>query len=171
MTKTELAAGTRVVIFPLKLLFDTALRFLYGRVLIPRDSPDSCSPALTLITSQPCCRVCLIASVMPSDRQQPAAPTGRLFVVEVLSYVRRYRRLVRDGSPARPPRLSHSSWALTFLPGHSSSALLTPTETAVWTIRDGEPRTATLTFTQLLSSGQLYDDELMLNVLRCQLTY
>ena len=33
--------------------------------------------------------------------------------VEVLLYVHRNRRLIRDGSPGCPPRLSHSSWALT----------------------------------------------------------
>ena len=33
-------------------------------------------------------------------------------LVEVLFYVHRNRRLIRDGSPGRPPRLSHSSWAL-----------------------------------------------------------
>ena len=32
--------------------------------------------------------------------------------VEVLLYVHRNRRLIRDGSPGRPPRLSHSSRAL-----------------------------------------------------------
>ena len=30
----------------------------------------------------------------------------------VLLYVHRNRRLIRDWSPGRPPRLSHSSWAL-----------------------------------------------------------
>ena len=30
----------------------------------------------------------------------------------VLLYVHRNRRLIRDGSPGRPPRLSHSFWAL-----------------------------------------------------------
>ena len=30
----------------------------------------------------------------------------------MLLYVRRNRRLIRDGGPGRPPRLSHSSWAL-----------------------------------------------------------
>ena len=30
-------------------------------------------------------------------------------VVEVLLYVHRNCRLIRDGSPGRPPRLSHSS--------------------------------------------------------------
>ena len=30
-------------------------------------------------------------------------------VVAVLLYVHRNRRLIRDGSPGRPPRLSHSS--------------------------------------------------------------
>ena len=33
-------------------------------------------------------------------------------VVEVLFYVHRNRRFIRDGSPGRPHRLSHSSWAL-----------------------------------------------------------
>ena len=33
-------------------------------------------------------------------------------VVEMLLYVHRNRRFIRDGSPGRPPRLSHSSWAL-----------------------------------------------------------
>ena len=31
---------------------------------------------------------------------------------EVLPYVHRNRRFIRDGSPGRPPPLSHSSWAL-----------------------------------------------------------
>ena len=30
----------------------------------------------------------------------------------VLRYVHRNRRRIRDGSPGRPARLSHSSWAL-----------------------------------------------------------
>ena len=33
-------------------------------------------------------------------------------VVEVLLYVHRNHRLIGDGSTGRPPRLSHSSWAL-----------------------------------------------------------
>ena len=33
-------------------------------------------------------------------------------VVEVLLCVHKNRRLIRDGSPGRPPRLSHSSWTL-----------------------------------------------------------
>ena len=32
--------------------------------------------------------------------------------VQVLLYVHRNRRLIRDGSPEPPPRLSHSSWPL-----------------------------------------------------------
>ena len=36
----------------------------------------------------------------------------------MLLYVHRNHRFIRDGSPGRPPRLSHSSWALTvFWPG------------------------------------------------------
>ena len=34
-------------------------------------------------------------------------------LVQVLLHVQRNRRFIRDGSPGRPPRLSHSSWALT----------------------------------------------------------
>ena len=37
----------------------------------------------------------------------------RSSVVEVLLYVHRNRRLIRDGSPGWPPPLSHSSWSLT----------------------------------------------------------
>ena len=33
-------------------------------------------------------------------------------VGEVLLYVHRNRWFIRDGSPGRPPRLSHTSWAL-----------------------------------------------------------
>ena len=138
-----------------------------------------------------------------------------LTIVEVLLYVRRNHRLIRDGIPGRPPRLSHSAWALStddraqafksvwknsespitiFGPGvggsfskwphwlrftstetvgllgteaqdghldfHTAPELwgmkfmkccFTSTET-VRTIMDGEPRTATSTVTQLLSS-------------------
>ena len=35
--------------------------------------------------------------------------TKIVVVVEVLLYVHGNRRLIRDGSPGRPPRLSHSS--------------------------------------------------------------
>ena len=35
-----------------------------------------------------------------------------LHFVDVLLYAHRNRRFIRDGSPGRPPRLSHSSWAL-----------------------------------------------------------
>ena len=38
-------------------------------------------------------------------------------VVEVLLYLHRNRRLIRDGSPGRTPRLSHSSWALAWMGG------------------------------------------------------
>ena len=36
--------------------------------------------------------------------------TTQRWSVEVLLYVHRNRRLIRDGSPGQPPRLSHSSW-------------------------------------------------------------
>ena len=54
--------------------------------------------------------------------------------------------LLGTGNPGQPPRLSHSSWAPISL-----QCCLTSTET-VRCVRDGEPRTATSTFTQLLSS-------------------
>ena len=37
-----------------------------------------------------------------------------LTAIQVLLYVHRNRRLIRDGSPGRPPRPSHSSWTLSF---------------------------------------------------------
>ena len=49
----------------------------------------------------------------------------------------------------RPPQLSHSSWALTVCV--HVQCCLKSTET-VRTVRDGEPRTATSTFTQFLGS-------------------
>ena len=57
--------------------------------------------------------------------------------------------LLATGSPGWPPRLSHSSWPLTGLVQFYS----TSTETAR-TISDGKPRTATSTFTQLLTSDR-----------------
>ena len=56
--------------------------------------------------------------------------------------------LLVTGSPGRLPRLSHSSWAPTYL---KVRCCFPPTETTR-TFTDGEPRTATSTFTQLLSS-------------------
>ena len=65
--------------------------------------------------------------------------------------------LLGAGSPGRPPRLSHSSCALN---NSSSQCCFTSTET-VRTIRDGEPRTATSTFTQLLSSVSVFVSALL----------
>ena len=45
-------------------------------------------------------------------RKNTSVSFSVLFDVEVLFYVHRNRWLIRDGSPGRPPRLSHSSWAL-----------------------------------------------------------
>ena len=38
-----------------------------------------------------------------------------ILLVEVLLYVHRNHRFIRDGSPGRPPQLSHSSWTLTLI--------------------------------------------------------
>ena len=55
---------------------------------------------------------------IPSAAEKPMVPVVRLTdvstgpeytLVEVLLYVHRNRRFIRDGSPGRPPRLSHSS--------------------------------------------------------------
>ena len=43
---------------------------------------------------------------------QPLKVFESLGKVEVLLYVHGNHRLIRDGSPGWPPRLSHSSWAL-----------------------------------------------------------
>ena len=60
--------------------------------------------------------------------------------------------LFGSGSPGRPPRLSHSSWALTARRSFVQCCF-TSTET-IRTIRYREPRTSTSTFTQLLSSDR-----------------
>ena len=44
---------------------------------------------------------------------------GFVVVVEALLYVHRNRRLVRDGSPGRPPRLSHSREKSTRVRSHA----------------------------------------------------
>ena len=92
-------------------------------------------------------------------------------MVEVLLYVHRNRRFIRDGSPGRPPRLSHSCVE------HLVEVLLYVHRNRRF-IRDGSPgRSPRLSHS---SSALLMpddddddddDDELMLNVLRCQLTY
>ena len=41
--------------------------------------------------------------------------TYKRLVGWVLLYVHKNRRLIRNGSPGRPPRLSHSSWTLLYL--------------------------------------------------------
>ena len=62
----------------------------------------------------------------------------------------RPQALLRIGSPGRPPRLSHSSWALRWL----VQCCFTSTKIRS-SVRDREPRTVTSTFTQLLSFVQL----------------
>ena len=44
----------------------------------------------------------------------------------VLLYVHRNRRLIRDGSPGRPPRLSHSAWALPLVAWSNNASYTTP---------------------------------------------
>ena len=48
-------------------------------------------------------------------------------IAEVLLYIHRTRRFIRDGSPGWPPRLSHSSWAL--CPSWLVECCVTSTET------------------------------------------
>ena len=55
------------------------------------------------------------------------------FFLEMLLYVHRNRRFIRDGSPGRPPRLSHSSWtqfsqvSLSFILSRKALTITTPT--------------------------------------------
>ena len=62
----------------------------------------------------------------------------------------RQYRLLGMGSPGCPPPLSHSSKALTI-----NGSVFSLLAQSVWTIRDEEPRTATSTSTQLLSSDRM----------------
>ena len=57
------------------------------------------------------------------------------------------------GSPVRPPRFSHSSLALT----SSSSSVLLYVQRDLRNFGDGEPNTATSTFTQFLSSDEQFE--------------
>ena len=58
------------------------------------------------------CKRSVKRSCWCNQTQQPPFTSDVRTVVEVLLYVHRNRRLIRDGSPGRPPRLSHSSWNL-----------------------------------------------------------
>ena len=97
----------------------------------------------------------------------------------MLLYVHRNRRFIRDGIPgAQDGHLDfHTApergWGGGGV-GWLVECCFTSTET-VGLLGTGsrEPRTATSIFTQLLSSQESVDDddELMLNVLRCHLTY
>ena len=53
--------------------------------------------------------------------------SGLQEVVEALLYVHRNRRFIRDGSPGRPPRLSHSSQVLSCDKNYKNSLLSTRT--------------------------------------------
>ena len=80
--------------------------------------------------------------------------SGQLFKLLFTVALHPQRSYIRTGllgtrSPRRPPRLSHSSWALNFWA--TIQCCSTSIET-VRTIRDREPRTSTSNFTQLLSS-------------------
>ena len=88
-------------------------------------------------------------------------------VGEVLLYVHRNRRFIRDGSPGRPPRLSQQLLS-------SARMLLveccfTFTET-VGLLGTGA-QDVHLNFHTAPEFCEGVDDEVMLNVLRCQLTY
>ena len=48
-------------------------------------------------------------SVVASELRSCVKVEVAVLLVEVLRYVQRNRRFIRDGSPGRPPRLSHSS--------------------------------------------------------------
>ena len=61
-------------------------------------------------------------------------------VVEMLLYIHRNRRLIRDGSPGRPPRLSHSSWALFSLQTHHPSLILPHHSSMIETADQSEVR-------------------------------
>ena len=53
-------------------------------------------------------------------------------LVEVLFYVHRNPKFIRDGSPGCPPRLSHSSRALRYLCTRKSPYTLTPSLRGCW---------------------------------------
>ena len=56
-----------------------------------------------------------VYSALATCRNQRLSWWSTITVFEVLLYVHRNRRFIRDGSPGRPHRLSRSSWALKLL--------------------------------------------------------
>ena len=62
-----------------------------------------------------CCTytdIVINANIISVSTNRPSRLQPRVELSWVLLYVNRNRRFIRDGSPGRPPRLSHSSWAL-----------------------------------------------------------
>ena len=120
---------------------------------------------------------------------------GQLILkVEVLPYVHRNRGFIRDGSPGRPPRLFTQlvridywlsmafiqSWSRADSPLRSFPHVILKSGSVLLYVHrdrkdlgtDGEPRTATSTFTQLPSSNSgSSSSSLVLNVLGCHLAY
>ena len=93
-----------IATFPERLGSNGALHGILALACLSRSLPARCSgvscvPSLVCVSDKisDCFSCCLLAP---------------LFVDDVLLYVHRNRRLIRDGSPGRLPRLSHSSWAL-----------------------------------------------------------
>ena len=73
--------------------------------------------------------------------------------------------LLGTGNPGWPPRLPYSSWTLRA----RVQCCFTTTET-IRRVRDGEPRTATSTFTQLLSCDPTCEGDRSLHVASKRLT-
>ena len=58
------------------------------------------------------CLFCICRQSEETAITQCLTKSGQMRVGWVLHYVHRNRRLIRDWSPGRPPRLSQSSWAV-----------------------------------------------------------
>ena len=81
---------------------------LHRRDILPFITHIECGAGLLFFFAGSFTSVAVL-TILSSVRNPDVPIWGRLSLVEVLLYVHRNRRLIRDGSPGRPPRLSHSS--------------------------------------------------------------
>ena len=105
------------------------------------------------------------------DNAQSCSSSGFwLMMFNVALHPQRLYRvlLLGTGSPGYPPLLSHGSQALTTF-NHSLFLYIHTDHTDYYSIRDGVPRMATLTFTQLLNSSiRLLINLIYRSILNCR---
>ena len=105
---------------------------------VPRAGKAANKPGCTKCKLVPCWQARAarrngLACIWLSTRCHCLLPVPVLSVGRVLLYVHRDRRLIRDGSLGRPPRLPHGSWALGWLGLKSARVIIIVMSVIVWT--------------------------------------